>query len=130
MSKSLLHKTVLEEFKAFLDGEGIAHRPGRGDWQILQVCKDGKHWNCVYERLDMPEHYTTDMHLDPLVVKFCRQRKGQREEGVNGHRLTLEQQRDKLLAAARNLRDVKGRHHSEQAYARLMEVLAEVEVSQ
>lgn len=41
-----------------------------------------------------------------------------------------EKQRDKLLQAAKNLRDVKGRHHSEQAYARLMEVLAEVEVSQ
>ena len=76
MSRSLLHITKLEEFKAFLDAEGLKHRPGKGDWQVLQVCKeDGKHWNCVYERNEMPEHYTTDRHLDGLVAKFCRSRK-------------------------------------------------------
>ena len=74
MSKCLLHKTKLEEFKSFLDKEGLPHREGKGDWQVLQVCKDGKHWNCVFTRLDMPEHFTTDKHLDGLVAKFCRQR--------------------------------------------------------
>lgn len=32
-------------------------------------------------------------------------------------------QRDELLAAAKNLRDVKGRHHSEQAFNRLCDVV-------
>ena len=75
MSKCLLHKTKLEEFKSFLDKEGLPYRDGKGDWQVLQVCKDGKHWNSVFIRLDMPEHFTTDRHLDGLVAKFCRQRK-------------------------------------------------------
>lgn len=72
--RNLMHKTKLEEFKAWLDAEGISHRPGRGNYQALQVRKDGTHWNCVYERNEMPEHYSTDRHLDPLVRKFCRQR--------------------------------------------------------
>ena len=75
MSRSLLHITKLEAFKAWLDTQGIAHRPGKGDWQVLQVCKDGTHWNCVYSRNTMPEHFTTDRHLDSLVVKFCNENK-------------------------------------------------------
>lgn len=73
MSRNLLHKTKLEEFKSWLDGQGLAHRPGRGPWQVLQVCKDGRHWNCVYERIEMPEHYSTDKHIDPLVRRFARE---------------------------------------------------------
>jgi len=73
MSRSLLHKTKLEAFKLWLDSQEILHRPGKGDYQVLQVCKDGKHWNCVYTRHEMPEHFTTDRHLDSLVAKFCRQ---------------------------------------------------------
>lgn len=39
----------------------------------------------------------------------------------------LKQQRDNLLEAIKNLMAVKGRHHAEIAYNRLVEVLAEVE---
>jgi len=73
MSRCLLHISKLDAFKSWLDKEGIAHRPARGDYQVLQVCKDGKHWNCVYSRHDMPEHYKTDKHLDNLVIKFTRE---------------------------------------------------------
>lgn len=38
-------------------------------------------------------------------------------------------QRDDLLAAAKNLRDVKGRHHSEQAFKALVDVIAKVEAT-
>jgi len=41
--------------------------------------------------------------------------------------VTLRARNLKLLNAARNMRDVKGRHHSEIAYKELMAVLAEVE---
>ena len=74
MSRCLLHKTKLDAFKEWLTAQGIPHREGRGEWQVLQVCKDGTHWNCVYIRLDMPEHLTTDRHLDPLVAKFCKEK--------------------------------------------------------
>ena len=75
MSRNLLHINDLERFKAYLDAQGIKYRPGRGEYQVLQICKDGKHWNCIYERHHMPEHYTTDRHLDSIVAKFCRDKK-------------------------------------------------------
>lgn len=68
----MLHKTKIEGFKLWLDSKGIPHRAGKGDYQVLQVCKDGKHWNCVYTRHHMPEHFTTDKHLDSLVHQFCK----------------------------------------------------------
>lgn len=74
MSRCMLHKSKLEEFKDWLTSNNYAHRPGRGDWQVLQVCKDGKNWNSVYERAHMPEHFTTDRHLDSLVSRFCKER--------------------------------------------------------
>ena len=76
MSKTLLHVTKLDAFMAYLDKEAIPHRPGRGSYQVLQVCKDGLHWNCVYRRDVMPEHFTTDRHLDNLVIRFARSAKG------------------------------------------------------
>lgn len=75
MSRNQLHVSKLEEFKAFLDTEGIPHQPGKGIWQVLQVCKDGTHWNCIYVRNEMPEHFTVDRHLESLVAKFARVRK-------------------------------------------------------
>lgn len=72
MSRSMLHRTKLDDFKRWLDANGIPHRPGKGDYQVLQVCRDGQHWNCVYIRDRMPEHYTTDRHLDSLVSRFCK----------------------------------------------------------
>lgn len=82
MSRCLLHITKLDEFKKFLDKEGLQHRDGRGEWQVLQVCKDGKHWNNVYSRLNMPEHFTTDRHLDNLVAKFCRQDRNKNDVSI------------------------------------------------
>lgn len=74
MSRCLLHRSKLSEFKAWLDKEGIAYRDGKGFYQVLQICKDGTHWNCIYSRLDMPEHFTTDKHLDSLISRFCREK--------------------------------------------------------
>ncbi len=76
MSRNQLHVSKLEDFKSFLDTEGIPHRPGKGLWQVLQVCKDGTHWNCIYVRKEiLPEHFTVDRHLESLVAKFARMRK-------------------------------------------------------
>lgn len=71
--RNLLHITKLNSFILWLNKEGISHRPGRGAYQVLQVCKDGTNWYCIYERNHMPEHYSTDRRLDSLVRKFCRQ---------------------------------------------------------
>lgn len=37
MSRNHLHIKHLEEFKAFLDQEGISFRDGRGAYEVLQV---------------------------------------------------------------------------------------------
>jgi hypothetical protein len=73
MSRCLLHITKLDAFKEWLDKRGIQHRPGKGFYQVIQVCKNGKHWNNVYTRHHMPEHFTTDRHLDSLVSAFCKE---------------------------------------------------------
>lgn len=75
MSRNLLHKTKLEAFKVWLDGQGILHRPGRGHFEVLQVQVTKPFWCCVFSRLEMPEHYTVDRRLDHTVRQFITEEK-------------------------------------------------------
>lgn len=80
MSRNLLHKTHLEDFKAWLAYRGTEYRPGRGDWQVLQV-KCGQEWQCVYHRIYMPEHLTVAGNkIEKLVRRFYDDRKRLRGE--------------------------------------------------
>ena len=72
MSRNLLHKTKLEAFKVWLDGHGVEHRPGRGDFQVLQVLVPRSGWQVVYDRIQAPEHYTVPKPLESLTLKFVR----------------------------------------------------------
>lgn len=72
MSRSLLHKSKLPEFKAWLDRAGIAHRPPRGDYEVLQVQAKAPAWFCVFDRDDATEHYTVDWRLEGVVRRFIR----------------------------------------------------------
>jgi hypothetical protein len=72
MSRNLLHIKKLDAFKSFLDAEQIVHRPGRGVWEVMQVALANGQWACVYERIDMPEHFTTDKRIDKLVSRFIK----------------------------------------------------------
>lgn len=75
MSRNLLHKTKLEAFKSWLSQQDIEHRPGRGAFQVLQVRMTSKRlneWQCVFDRLDAPEHYTVAYPLEPIVHRFIR----------------------------------------------------------
>ena len=72
MDRALLHKDKLESFKQWLDCKGREHRPGRGEWQLLQV-KHGSGWQAIFSRLDMPEHTTVPAPLVPLVRAFIRE---------------------------------------------------------
>ena len=69
-NRCLLHKTKLEEFKAWLDSKGIQHRPGKGDWQVLQVQTTNFGWQVVFEKKDMPEHFTVNDKLVSVVREF------------------------------------------------------------
>lgn len=72
MSRCLLHKTKLEAFKNWLDASGIEHRPPRGDFQVLQIKTKNRQWQCVFDRIEAPEHYTVAWPLEPIVRRFIR----------------------------------------------------------
>lgn len=70
-ARNLLHKDKLEAFKAWLDFTEREYRPGRGDWQVLQV-KLRSGWVPVFERAEMPEHLTVPEKLIGLVRLFLQ----------------------------------------------------------
>ena len=69
-NRCYLHKNKLEEFKNWLNEMDVPNRPGKGDYQVLQVMVDLHSWKCIYKRNDMPEHLTVDDLLMPLVKRF------------------------------------------------------------
>ncbi|WP_143757418.1 hypothetical protein [Burkholderia singularis] len=75
MSRCLLHKTKLESFKSWMTETGIEHRPGRGDFQILQIKTKNGQWQCIFDRIEAPEHYTVAWPLEPIVRRFIRANK-------------------------------------------------------
>ena len=72
MSRNTLHLSHLEKFKQWLVDEFIPFRPGKGNYQVIQIRLDDGQWACVYTRHDMPEHYTVDRRLEPLVHRFIK----------------------------------------------------------
>jgi hypothetical protein len=70
--RCLLHKTKLEPFKTFLDESGIPHRPGKGDYQVLQVYLPKIGWQVMFDK-HSPEHYTVNEKLLPTVRRFLRE---------------------------------------------------------
>lgn len=72
MSRSLLHKTKLQAFRDWCEVKGIPVRPGRGDYQVLQVQAKPPDWFSIYERHHMPEHFTVDRRLESLVYRFIK----------------------------------------------------------
>ena len=83
-NRCTLHKDKLDDFKQFLNDRGIAYRPGRGAYQALQVFTELSGWQCIHSRADMPEHYTVQDKLMPLVrryLEFRRQKGGEDENG-------------------------------------------------
>jgi hypothetical protein len=70
MSRNLLHISKFDEFVAWLDAHNIAHRPGKGDYQKLQVQTPDNGWQVIFIRLDMKEHFSTNVKLDKLIQDF------------------------------------------------------------
>ena len=73
-NRCTLHKNKLADFKEYLDNNGTAYRPGKGIWQVLQVLTPNAGWQCIYERMDMPEHYTVQDRLMPIVFSFLKRK--------------------------------------------------------
>jgi len=79
MSRYLLHKTKLEEFKAYLTEHNFSHRPGKGDYEVLQVQINEGKWQCVFRRDVMPEHFTVAYPLENVVRQFINSTKRQKQ---------------------------------------------------
>ena len=68
--RALLHKDKVDDFALWCEEKGIATRPGKGEWEMLQVNFPAGQWNKVYARANMPEHTTVQETLVPLVRAF------------------------------------------------------------
>ena len=77
-----IHK--LDEFKAWLDAQGIEHRPTTADYQVLQVQLPGvKGWHAIYQRLNAKVHLSVTGPLVPLVRRFVCGQPAQRLISMN-----------------------------------------------
>ena len=77
--RNLLHKSLLNDFKTYLDQKGVKHRPGKGTYQVLQVhvcVAQGRNkapafmWSPIYEKDSSTEHYTVQEELVNTVRLF------------------------------------------------------------
>ena len=70
-NRCTLHISKLAKFVDYLDSQNIMHRPGKGDYQILQV-QTRIGWQCIYKKLDAKEHYTVQDGLLPIIRNFIK----------------------------------------------------------
>lgn len=73
-AKHTLHLSHLEPFKDWISNRGGAWRLGKGEYQVIQVLTD-RGWAPVYSKDHMPEHYSVDPRLLPLVRDFLDERR-------------------------------------------------------
>lgn len=69
MRRDLLHFNQLENFKLWMDRNGIDHRPPKGDYQVLQV-RVGTGWQVIYQTERATEHFTVPKTLVSMVNRF------------------------------------------------------------
>ena len=100
MKRCTLHIAKLEDFKTWLAFEGIAHRPGKGDWQVLQVETPQHGWQVVFARADMPEHFTINEKLMPLVRAFIADTRSQKTPLLELSDALVDEHLDAVLRAA------------------------------
>lgn len=73
MSANLLHISRLEAFKAWLTKNDHGWRPGKGPYQVIQVLTENSGWQVVFRRDTMPEHFSINTALEPLVRRFIHE---------------------------------------------------------
>ena len=83
-NRHLLHKSRLAEFQAWLGSRGIDSRPGKGDYEVLQVLRNDGHWFKLYRREHMPEHLTVQGPLVQLVREFIHETRDMRDGSTPG----------------------------------------------
>jgi hypothetical protein len=81
-NRCTLHINKLEDFKVWLTKRSIKFREGKGFYQVLQVETLNYGYQCIFSRQDMPEHYSVQDKLMPLVHKFLRESKKQSTSSI------------------------------------------------
>ena len=68
--EAYLARKSFPAFKDWLDSQSIAHRPGKGEYQMLQV-KRSSGWEILYSTFNYPDHYKAgSTQLAELVREF------------------------------------------------------------
>ena len=68
--EAYLARKSLPAFKDWLDSQSIAHRPGKGEYQMLQV-KRSSGWEILYSSPNYPDHHKAgSTQLAELVREF------------------------------------------------------------
>ena len=84
--RNTLHKTHLEPFKDWLrEVVQIPYRDGKGSFQVMQVLTPEDGWQTVFYRIHMPEHFSVNEKLMPIIHDFYRYRKQNWTERHNEH---------------------------------------------
>ena len=68
-----LAKTKLDKLTSWLDDNGFAHRPGKGQHQALQIHVENDGWQVLYFKNDAPNHLKVGEKLSGLIERFLRE---------------------------------------------------------
>ena len=79
-ARDLLHKTKLDDFRAWLEDRGWYQVSCKGEWEVLRMRHpDSVGPLLVYDRLEAREHYTTHGVAYHMACRWVRDRRRQRE---------------------------------------------------
>lgn len=69
MITGLLQLSALDAFKAWLESQDIPYRPGKGQYEALQIFV-GPEWAKLYHKDRIVSHLVVQERLVPLVRRF------------------------------------------------------------
>lgn len=74
MTPYLLRKTQLKRFLEWCFLNEVETRPGKGEWQVVQVCTPDAGWQVIFNSRKNPDHYSINAKLIPTVKAFFMER--------------------------------------------------------
>jgi hypothetical protein len=104
VSRNLLHISKLEAFKWWLTRTGRGWRSGKGAYQVIQVMTDNSGWQVVFRRDSMPEHYSINAALEPIVRRFIHD--SRIEEEAHARAVQFHEEEIQHLADLDRARDI------------------------
>lgn len=72
--RNLLHKTKLEDFKAWLIQEGWKIEEPKGIWEVFRA-RANKRIIIFYDTLDSKEHYSVPANCNDIVHRYLNNKK-------------------------------------------------------